>query len=514
MIKRMVGILLLLVVMVFANCQNPMKEIMESANADLNALEVDKSELIPAFDPDVTEYSVYVHNDIDSITVTGTTAQPDAVINGGNGVEQLLNIGVNEIVLSVAAQHGEIKDYTVTVYRPAYSPFVSMWSTDRTGISGDTQIELPLVEDGSYDFIVEWGDNTFDHITSWDDTAKRHTYNYSCVITITISGLIKGFSFGSYEWGVDEHGGHYGDSGKLVQINNWGSLGLGNQGGYFKNCLDLTVIAEDELDVSETTDMSNMFLWCEDLNRIPGIEAWDVSHVTNMRGMFRGARRFNQDIGGWDVSNVTSMVSMFDYASKFNQDIGGWDVSNVRSMSGMFASAASFNQDIGEWNVSNVTNMGAIYGSYSDTSISWFAPGMFYYAESFDQDISGWDVSSVTNMASMFYNATMFNQDIGDWDVSNVTDMRQMFFQASSFNQNLGGWDISNVSLMNDMLDYTTLSVSNYDALLIGWSSLSLLQPDVIFDANSLMYSGAAEASRQSLIVNHTWTINDGGLDS
>ena len=34
---------------------------------------------------------------------------------------------------------------------------------------------------------------------------------------------------------------------------------------------------------------------------------WDVSHVTDMRGLFDGAHQFNEDISDWDVSNVTGM---------------------------------------------------------------------------------------------------------------------------------------------------------------------------------------------------------------
>ena len=36
---------------------------------------------------------------------------------------------------------------------------------------------------------------------------------------------------------------------------------------------------------------------------------------------------FNQDISSWDVSNVTDMRGMFERSS-FNQDISSWDVSS------------------------------------------------------------------------------------------------------------------------------------------------------------------------------------------
>ncbi len=39
-----------------------------------------------------------------------------------------------------------------------------------------------------------------------------------------------------------------------------------------------------------------------------------MSNVTDMRSMFEGAYKFNQDIGSWDVSNVTDMRNMFEWA--------------------------------------------------------------------------------------------------------------------------------------------------------------------------------------------------------
>ena len=87
------------------------------------------------------------------------------------------------------------------------------------------------------------------------------------------------------------------------------------------------------------------------------ISLWNTSKVTNMRGMFFGAKEFNEDIGEWDTSNVTSMHSMFNTARRFNGNIGNWDTSNVTNMSYMFQGANQFDQDISKWNTSNVTNM-------------------------------------------------------------------------------------------------------------------------------------------------------------
>jgi surface protein len=100
--------------------------------------------------------------------------------------------------------------------------------------------------------------------------------------------------------------------------------------------------------------------------------------------MFYGTP-FNQPIGDWNVSSVTNMRGMFDKASSFNQSIGDWNVSSVTDMEQMFLGASSFNQPIGDWNVSFVTNM----------------QGMFNYTP-FNQPIEDWNVSSVSDMVNMF----------------------------------------------------------------------------------------------------------------
>jgi surface protein len=262
-------------------------------------------------------------------------------------------------------------------------------------------------------------------------------------------------------------------------------------------------------DVSQVTDMSWAF---DDQIEFNGdISAWDVSNVTNMSFMFTsnpysGGTAFNQNIGEWNVSNVTNMEMMFGRSTAFNQNIGNWDVSNVIDMSYMFLGANSFNQDIGNWDVSNVTKMHS----------------MFTSAVSFNQDIGEWNVSNVTNMISMFGNvngpspvpyagAISFNQDIGDWDVSNVDVMINMFKGATAFDQNISAWDVSNVSNMSQMLNLSGLSIANYDALLMGWSTQDV-QPNVPLGALGLKYC-LGESARSNLINTHNWSVLNDSLD-
>ena len=338
--------------------------------------------------------------------------------------------------------------------------FVSKWDTSKLsyGSSAKNQIHLPLISNGSYDFLIHWGDGSSDIITTWDQLEVTHSYAIEGVYSINITGILVGWQFKNA-----------GDRMKLREISQWGMVNLGNGGSYFYGCSKLQITATDALNLTGTTTLYQAFRNCNNLRDYGDMSNWDVSNVSDMSRMFYEASSFNQNMDGWDVSNVTDMSRMFYRLTSFNQDIGGWDVSNVTNMMYMFYKTSSFNQDIGRWNVSNVTDM------------SW----MFSEALSFNHDIGGWDVSNVTDMSYMFYGASSFNHDIGDWDVSRVTDMASMFSNKFfdnyifSFNQDIGRWNVSSVMNMRNMFngaklfnkdigDWDVSSVTDMSGLLTG----------------------------------------------
>jgi len=335
---------------------------------------------------------------------------------------------ITGLVQASSGELSEIANFTINIsdLEEAPVPFITRWILTEP----NQTIILPLYEGSTddptiYDFRVDWGDGSdIGLVTSFNDLDREHTYTSNGIKTITITGTIQGFSFGASSSN---------SSTKFLDVIQWGDVQLGNAGGHFDNCTQLTIFSAEDLPIlKKVTNMKSMFTGAILFNQ--DISNWDVSRVTSMRAMFNRATSFNQNIGNWNVSNVTTMEVMFSNASSFNQNIENWDTSKVTNMRGMYILATSFNQDISNWDVSMVTNMQSMFGG----------------ATSFNQDISNWNVSNVTGMQSMFLNATIFNQDISNWDVSMVTNMQSMFFNATSFNQDLSNWSTEKVTFCFD----------------------------------------------------------------
>ncbi len=274
---------------------------------------------------------------------------------------------------------------------------------------------------------------------------------------------------------------------------------------------------------ASVTDMLEMFNGATSFNG--NIGGWNTSLVTLMTKMFNGATAFNQDINGWNTASVTDMVEMFNGATAFNQDINGWNTSLVTLMTKMFNGATSFNGDISGWNTASVTLMDNMFNgvaSFDQNIGNWNTSAvttmfqMFTGATSFDGDIGNWNTSAVRHMSTMFSGATSFNQNIGGWNTASVTSMSSMFSGATSFDQSIGGWNVEAVRDASDMFSGVTLSIANYDSLLVGWNRQNL-QQNVTFNGGASQYSSAiALTARTNMNAfgfrgGHQWRVSDGG---
>ncbi|MCP4048617.1 MAG: BspA family leucine-rich repeat surface protein, partial [Gammaproteobacteria bacterium] len=268
------------------------------------------------------------------------------------------NVGQNTVTLTATDNVGNVGTCTatVTVLPNPTTTFNTEWTVTTTDLS----ITIPTTGTG-YNYSIDWGDGTFESNQTGN---ASHPYALAGTYEVRIFGNFPRIYFNNS-----------GDRLKLKKVKQWGSITWNSMENAFGGCENLEITATDNPDLSAITSTSAMFLNCLNLGNGTGnLSAWDVSNVTNMGFMFKGASAFNQNIGSWNVGNVANMSGMFDGASAFNQDIGSWNVGNVTDMQQMFDGATAFNQDIGNWNVGNVTEMS----------------GMFAGASAFDQDIGSW----------------------------------------------------------------------------------------------------------------------------
>ena len=75
------------------------------------------------------------------------------------------------------------------------------------------------------------------------------------------------------------------------------------------------------------------------------ISHWDVSEISSMKELFRGAASFNADLSRWVVDKVVDMSGMFANATSFDSDLSCWQVSQSADTTGMFDGASSLNVD-------------------------------------------------------------------------------------------------------------------------------------------------------------------------
>ncbi|MCD6328780.1 MAG: BspA family leucine-rich repeat surface protein [Candidatus Cloacimonetes bacterium] len=210
-----------------------------------------------------------------------------------------------------------------TYYR---AEFKSTWKTDNVGVSNDNQIVLPLEISGTYNFKVSWGDENTDKITIYNQSEVTHTYASAGIYTVKIIGTINGWRFNNV-----------GDKLKLLTIESWGELLLGNNACNFYGCSNLIINAVDILDVSSNTTFYAIFRNCSSLTTFD-VSSWDVSSITTFRDAFYGCSSLTTlDVSSWDVGSVTAMNSVF-YGCVLLTDVvvNNWNITSTTNMTHMF----------------------------------------------------------------------------------------------------------------------------------------------------------------------------------
>ena len=280
-------------------------------------------------------------------------------------------------------------DVSVINLDDEYEPtdfFVTTWQTANPGVSGPTEITVPMVG-GPYD--VDWDNDGIFEQTGVFDTVT-HDFTVADTYTIRIQGIYDSIRF-NYE----------SDKDKIISLDQWGTNPWTTMNDAFWKASNLQIPATDTPDFSAVTDMSYMFYYASSAN--PDTTGWNTSAVTNMDSMFRKATSANPNVSSWDTSAVTNMRQVFSYAVSAHPDVSTWDTSNVTDMYGLFQEMSA------------------------------------------NPNISGWDTSAVTKMMWMFENNTSFDRDIGSWDVTALQFASGMFagtgLSTTNYDRLLTGWN-------------------------------------------------------------------------
>jgi hypothetical protein len=203
-------------------------------------------------------------------------------------------------------------------------------------------IQLPLIETGDYDFIVDWGDGNQGRVTSWGDTDKEHTYDAAGTYIITITGKVDPFTLDTRV-----------EAPIYQSILQWGCVRLTEAS--FRDVVNLSLTAvTDTPHLTGITSLESLFRDATSLTTINNLFAWDMTGVENINNMFDGATGFISDVSAWELDSIISMTEMFNGATAFNQNLGAMKLgTSLVNADGMFA------------------NSGLIDENYTDTIVGW-----------------------------------------------------------------------------------------------------------------------------------------------
>ena len=294
----------------------------------------------------------------------------------------------------------------------------------------------------------------------------------------------------------------------LHGVENWDLSKVTSLNGLFNTTPSLAdVSALANWDVSSVTDISSIFYRATALTNVHGLENWNVSNITNMNNAFDGTGSLNNldALLGWTTSSVTTMTR-FAAASNIS-DISGlrnWDVSNVTDMKGLFAESKKITDisALSGWRPANVETLESAFDYLAianlDALSEWKTPKLTnMYSIFMDcrslSDISGiadWDVSKVTNMGRLFARDSMLTslEDLAGWQTNSLTSLYEAFWGTKVATANgLGGWDVLKVTTLDSLFQSDT-ALTDVSAL-ASWNTESLTNLEAVFDGASGLLS-------------------------
>lgn len=260
-----------------------------------------------------------------------------------------------------------------------------------------------------------------------------------------------------FVWGFVEKDRFYGkssESGRPISATKGnvpkklkisGGEGLRSISNMFKvsNHKQITHLDFSNLTVHNVTTAKDMLWPEENLVDIIGLEKWDVSHFSDMSGMFSNCKQLRSigNVSSWVTANVKNFSNMFSRCLNLQKvpGVGDWNVSKGENFFAMFFDCSNLNDigDLSGWEVKNAINFHHIFcGCRKLCHIG---------------DLSDWNVENVKNFNGMFADCQELNNigDLSRWNVSNGQSIARMFYLCKNLRTigQLYNWNITNLDI-------------------------------------------------------------------
>ncbi|MEO2077363.1 MAG: cadherin-like beta sandwich domain-containing protein [Bacillus sp. (in: firmicutes)] len=168
----------------------------QNANNLLKNIELSNGKLTPVFSSDVSVYDVEVANDVPSLTITPTAAEPTSSIqvNGsnlkGDSTTEELPVGKTVILIVVTAENGEKRTYTLNVTRDGSSILKSSTASQ----NNRTNSFLPTMNQQSNSSVAaKVSKATLSSLTvnvgTWDSAFSANEFTYHVAVDSNVDSI-------------------------------------------------------------------------------------------------------------------------------------------------------------------------------------------------------------------------------------------------------------------------------------------------------------------------------------
>ncbi len=202
----------------------------------------------------------------------------------------------------------------------------------------------------------------------------------------------------------------------IVNIENLNTSEVTDMSGMFLQCTSLTELDLSHFDTSKVTDMSYMFCWCTSLENLD-LSSFNTSKVDNMYYMFYYCPKLvSLNVSSFNTSNVTNMGFMFGICQVLKElDLSGFNTEKVKRMNGMFGGCSALTSlDLSSFVTYRVEDMEVMFNNCKNLTTITVS--------------TGWDTDNVQNSANMFsysYNlvggaGTIYDENHVDQDYAHI----------------------------------------------------------------------------------------------